>query len=399
MLKKLIFLAVLLICWNWMNVPLHVHLLFFTTISLWSWTLNLYLLNIWGVNSKRLLQESTSWYQSMIQSLMDICVLFSIMCILLALSVNLEDLVEWISLSCYILGFAFLFNPTKSLYHRERQLLLQCLYRSVFEGINSQVFLSDVILCDILTSFSRVIGDMPLVMQDLFFPQDSPFHPSSPWSENHQPNFISDMIVLLCLSSPYLFRLRQCLAEARQSKGIHKTRHILNAIKYFSAFPVMLSSFFLGQLRQMYAPTMRQSDHERLVHIESTMHQSVTLWAVFACINSLYSLYWDIYMDWQLGNVSKAYLRSKLHFRPKIVYYLAILGDLVLRFVWTLKIPMLYQLVSHWTFQTETGLVSQNVSRFDMTLITLELFRRWMWVFFRLERDWVNGDYEPLSPI
>jgi len=43
------------------------------------------------------------------------------------------------------------------------------------------------------------------------------------------------------MSLPYVIRLRQCLIEFKRSRGT-RTQHLMNALKYASAFPVILLS-------------------------------------------------------------------------------------------------------------------------------------------------------------
>ena len=68
-------------------------------------------------------------------------------------------------------------------------------------------------------------------------------------------------------------------------------------------------------------------------------------------------------------------LRHRIQFHNSNLYYAAIIADLVLRFTWSLKLsPHLY----HFS-DIEGGV-------FFMEL--LEIFRRWMWLFFRVEAEW-----------
>ena len=102
-------------------------------------------------------------------------------------------------------------------------------------------------------------------------------------------------------------------------------------------------------------------------------------------VNSLYSFYWDISKDWDLSLFSNARernnpehpwgLRQNLYFQNAHLYYAAILGDLLLRCIWSLKLS------SHLDYlnNLEAGI-------FVMEL--LEVFRRWVWTFLRVEAEW-----------
>lgn len=68
-------------------------------------------------------------------------------------------------------------------------------------------------------------------------------------------------------------------------------------------------------------------------------------------------------------------LRRHRYFPSDQLYYIAILIDLVLRFSWLSKfVPGLL-----WLTERECGL---------FVLVSLEVARRWMWVFFRTEAEW-----------
>ena len=86
-------------------------------------------------------------------------------------------------------------------------------------------------------------------------------------------------------------------------------------------------------------------------------------------------------MDWHLlGRFSllqakrreRGILRNRLQF-PRTTYYAAIAINTTLRLAWILKCITFGQAGSE-------GL--------DIFLIIAEMFRRWVWVFFRLEREW-----------
>lgn len=112
-------------------------------------------------------------------------------------------------------------------------------------------------------------------------------------------------------------------------------------------------------------------------------------------INSAYSFYWDVTKDWDFtllsgprGSLEHPYgLRRHRCFSDDRLYYLAILVDLVIRFAWLAKfVPSLA-----WLTDGECGV---------FVLISAEVARRWMWVFFRVEAEW--GEFfltfhDPLS--
>jgi len=75
-------------------------------------------------------------------------------------------------------------------------------------------------------------------------------------------------------------------------------------------------------------------------------------------------------------------LRRNRYFQVKELYYFVVALDLLLRFTWSIKL-------------------SPHLDRFNdieggiFILQLLEIFRRWVWVFFRVETEW--GEFEPCA--
>lgn len=102
-------------------------------------------------------------------------------------------------------------------------------------------------------------------------------------------------------------------------------------------------------------------------------------------LNSFYSFYWDVAKDWDLTLFASSSernnpehpwgLRRHTHFHTKDMYYGAIIIDLMLRCTWSFKLsPHL----DHFN-DLEGGIFIMEF---------LEVVRRWMWIFFRVETEW-----------
>lgn len=112
-------------------------------------------------------------------------------------------------------------------------------------------------------------------------------------------------------------------------------------------------------------------------------HFLISLSFIFCFINSSYSFWWDVVKDWDLTLFSSERLdkdhpyglRRHRYFHSDRLYHYVILADLLLRFSWLWRVvPGLT-----WLPETECGL---------FILMFLEVARRWMWVFFRVEAEW-----------
>jgi EXS family len=103
----------------------------------------------------------------------------------------------------------------------------------------------------------------------------------------------------------------------------------------------------------------------------------------FVFINSAYSFYWDVVQDWDLSLFTSNRndpehpwgLRKHRYFQANEIYYFVIALDLILRFTWTLKLS---SRLDHF----------EDVEGGIFMIELLEVFRRWVWVFFRVETEW-----------
>ncbi|KAF4637085.1 hypothetical protein G7Y89_g993 [Cudoniella acicularis] len=283
-----------------------------------------------------------------------------------------------ISYLCIILGIFFL--PIRRFSSAGRTRFLTTLRRISIGGIahagNGKF--SDILLADVLTSYAKIIADL-FVSLCMFFRHDG--------SATGRPDrgCGGQYIVPIVIAIPSLIRFRQCIIEYlrvrdsnRRNGGIGAHgwggQHLANALKYFSAFPVIVLSALQRNL---------SLDHEDIGLTETALYR---LWLVAVFTNSFYSFYWDVAKDWDLTLFTSARsstphafgLRPRLYFPSKEIYYFAIVTDLLLRCTWSLKLsPHL----DHFA-DFESGIFLMEF---------LEVGRRWMWIFFRVETEWVRN--------
>lgn len=235
----------------------------------------------------------------------------------------------------------------------------------------------DIILADALTSYAKVLGDW-FVSTCMMF--------SSTTASTAKPNrgCGGAYVVPIIISIPSLIRLRQCLIEYSRvrrnpsANGGWGGQHLANALKYSTAFPVI----FLSALQRGYDPTTFYMSEAGLFR----------LWLVAVFVNSFYSFYWDVAKDWDLTLFSSSRernepehpygLRKHRYFHSNNMYYLAIIIDFCLRCTWSFKLsPHL----DHFN-DLEGGIFLMEF---------LEVWRRWMWIFFRVETEWVRTNRGP----
>ena len=232
----------------------------------------------------------------------------------------------------------------------------------------------DIILADALTSYSKVLADF-FVCLCMFLTREG--------SATKRPDrgCGGEVIVPLIIAIPSIIRLRQCLIEyvrVRRGPMNESTgwggQHLANATKYASAFPVII---FSSALRNV--PTEDQN-------LSGGLYRA---WVLSLLVNSLYSFYWDVAKDWDLTLFSGARersspehpygLRRRLLVHKPVVYYGVMAMDLVLRCTWVVKLSP----------------QQNHIADFESSIFLtqfLEVFRRWVWIFFRVEAEWLRGN-------
>lgn len=243
------------------------------------------------------------------------------------------------------------------------------LKRVLIGSIDRDLRFGDLLLSDALTSYAKVLADL-WITACMFF------SPNITTTSKPDRNCGGTFIVPLVIALPSIIRLRQCIIEylrAPKSAVTERRNHLLNSLKYSSAFPVIILSAF----QRGYDPATP--------HLLSQASLS-RLWVLFVIINSFYSFYWDVAMDWDLSLFSSKDrsnpehpwgLRQTRMFKPATLYYVAIVLNLLLRTTWSFRLsPHLDHLQ-----ELEVGI---------FVMQALEVFRRWMWTFLRIEKEWVS---------
>ncbi|CAL1406893.1 unnamed protein product [Linum trigynum] len=242
--------------------------------------------------------------------------------------------------------------PFDIFYLSSRYFLLRTLWRIVFPL--QAITFADFFLADILTSMSKVFSDLERSVCRMVHQQVA----TIAWFEADSICGSHSVAIPLVLVLPYLFRLFQCL---RQYKDTRERTSLFNALKYSTAVPVI----FLSALKYHVFP-------ERWTNFYRP------LWLLSSVLNSLYSFYWDVTRDWDLSGFTRIFKFNRpsiwsyiLHGR-KWVYFWVIGSNLILRCTWT------YKLSAHLRHNYLTV----------FAIAALEIFRRFQWVFFRVENEW-----------
>ncbi|XP_062874372.1 xenotropic and polytropic retrovirus receptor 1 homolog [Trichomycterus rosablanca] len=251
-----------------------------------------------------------------------------------------------------------LLNPTPTCHSCSRRWLLTELWK-VMTAPLWPVGFADCWLADQLNSLSPLVLSLWDVL--VFYSYQTN------WADLQDSSFLFREIVdwerqtkVTCLIqcfSPWL-RFAQCLRCFWDSGNII---HLLNAGKYSTVFIMVI---FAG----LYNTARERTD--LVVEVRVYLY----LWAMATCISVLVTVSWDLKMDWGLlqGN---GLLKEELMYPREEYYYAAMLADVLLRISWAINI-LLAQMKNSAAAATASAI-----------LAPLEVLRRCIWNFFRLEND------------
>uniref|UniRef100_A0A3B5A225 Xenotropic and polytropic retrovirus receptor 1 n=1 Tax=Stegastes partitus TaxID=144197 RepID=A0A3B5A225_9TELE len=276
-------------------------------------------------------------------------------------------------LALYGFFLLFLINPFKTCYYKSRFWLLKLLFRVVTAPFH-RVGFADFWLADQLNSLGVVLMDLEYMICFYSFELDWKKHDGLISKDVCNTYSYGVRAVIKCL--PAWFRFVQCLRRYRDTKRAFP--HLVNAGKYST-------SFFVVTFSALY------STHKGRL----TRHSKIFFYLYIGClvVSSCYTLVWDLKMDWGLFDRNageNTFLREEIVYPHKAYYYSAIVEDVLLRFAWVLTISL--------TTLTDFHGISDILATI---LAPLEVFRRFVWNFFRLENEHLNncGEFRAVRDI
>lgn len=297
------------------------------------------------------------------QDLMELAAIFgvvwalSILSFIYSASLSIPPFVN--PLALVVIMLVFLFNPLHVFRHEARFWFLRICGRICAAPFTAVAF-ADFWLADQLNSFVAALLDFHFLVAFYVTSGDWLHAPDTIAISGH---WLVTRAIVNCL--PAWSRFAQCLRRYRDSREAFP--HLVNAGKYSTTFFVVIFT----TLRIYYAPSY------------ANLYDNPFTYLMLASqfISSVYTYTWDIKMDWGLlsssSNGENRFLRDEIVYSPGF-YYFAILEDLALRFVWVLSFLLI-----------QNNLVSPEVM--TSVLAPLEVFRRFIWNFFRLENEHLNN--------
>lgn len=267
--------------------------------------------------------------------------------------------IEYVPLGLIMVLLFITFCPFNIIYRSSRLFLIKCVFRCICAPLY-KVTLPDFFLADQLTSQVEAIRSLEYYICYYTWIKSSHGH-NTCQSHNVYNTFYFILAVI-----PYWFRFFQCVRRLFEEKD---QAQAYNGLRYFlTILAVVIKTAYV-------------------------LRKSLT-WEVLVILSSLittiFNTYWDIVVDWGLlrRKSKNKFLRDKLILHHKSVYFTAMVLDVLLRFAWL-------QLVLRFNVRSLQG------STISSIFACLEVIRRGMWNFFRLENEHLNnvGKYRAFKSV
>ncbi|ETN44211.1 uncharacterized protein HMPREF1541_10762 [Cyphellophora europaea CBS 101466] len=235
--------------------------------------------------------------------------------------------------------------PFKIIYPHARKWWAYSNWRLLCAGLYPVEF-RDFYLGDMYTSSSYTMSQVAL-----FFCLYS-----NEWDNPPRCNSNHSRLLGFFTALPAIFRALQCLRRFKDSRNWFP--HMANFAKYCGNI-LYYTSLSLYRIDQSY--------------------QTRAAFMTFAALNAVYCTLWDILMDWSLGDwvSSNKFLRARLAYKKRRIYYAAMMVNIVLRQQWIV-----------YAIFTED---LQHSSAASFFVGFAEVFRRGMWSLLRVENEHCNN--------
>ena len=255
--------------------------------------------------------------------------------------------------------FIFFIFPFKILYRHFRLGVVLCYLKTFIPFGKKGVLFRDFIVGDCLTSL--VIPFSSLVMAICMF-FDKECRRNNMRIDKCNRDTVACFILILY---PFVIRIIQIINRLIYSGNYFL--HIINILKYLTSICFYIF-FWINK---------HNNDNGTIKVLKIT----------FGIIQSLYQYFWDIYIDWGLGQFQSynCTLRDKIVY-PKNFYYFSIIFNFIFRFNWLLL------------------LISCSPTYQDYKILSFsssEIIRRVVWCIIRIENEAINNpeDYREILVI
>ncbi|KVH96158.1 EXS, C-terminal [Cynara cardunculus var. scolymus] len=248
--------------------------------------------------------------------------------------------------------------PFNIFYKSSRFFLIRCVLRCICAPLY-KVSLADFFLADQLTSQVQALRCIEFYI----------CYYGMRWYQKEEKCHSLDLynfFYIIVAVIPFWIRFLQCVRRLFEEKD---WMHLCNGSRYFLTIIAVV-------VRTVFELKMDRT------------------WKVLALVSSvaaiLFNTYWDIVVDWGLlqRNSKNLFLRDKLAVSRRSVYFVVMVLDVILRLTWL-------QLVLKFNLRSLKGTAISSL------FSCLEIFRRGVWMFFRLENEHLNnvGKYRAFKSV
>ncbi|XP_047167317.1 phosphate transporter PHO1 homolog 10-like [Vigna umbellata] len=285
----------------------------------------------------------------------------ALLCFLINLQIEMNSssqqyktVTELVPLILVVLVLLITFCPLNIIYRSSRFFFIRCLFRCIC------VRLADFFLADQLTSQFQAFKSVELYICYYGLGEHSRRQ-----KKCHTRGIYNIQYFIVGII-PYWFRLAQCMRQFYEEEDINRAFNSLNYLSTITAM-VFRTAFELKKGRS---------------------------WKVLALVTSalavLQNTYWDIVKDWGLlqRHSKNPYLRDKLILPHRSIYFIAMVVDVVLRISW---MQLVFEM--NWSPLRKVTIITVTSC--------LEIVRRGIWNFFRLENEHLNnvGNYRAFKSV
>uniref|UniRef100_A0A1J3GRY7 Phosphate transporter PHO1-like protein 3 n=3 Tax=Noccaea caerulescens TaxID=107243 RepID=A0A1J3GRY7_NOCCA len=292
---------------------------------------------------------------------------FALLCVLANLDMeadpktkDFQAFTELLPLILLIGLFVILVLPFNFFYRSSRFFFLTCLFHCLAAPLY-KVTLPDFFLGDQLTSQVQALRSIEFYI--CYYGSGDFKRRKNTCNQSAVHNTFFFIVAVI----PYVSRLLQCLRRLFEEKNPEQG---YNGLKYLLTIVAVC-------LRTAYS-------------IQKGQIAWRVLAAVFSAIAAIFCTYWDFVHDWGLLNRTSKnrWLRDKLLVPQKKVYFIAMILNVLLRFAWLQTV-----LDFNFSFMHKQTMVTLVAS--------LEIIRRGIWNFFRLENEHLNnvGKYRAFKSV
>ena len=316
---------------------------------LWLWAFNLYIFESQRFNHCYIFEaDPTSLLHSQnvaaFAAVMSIVVSFAVTAYVTAFYFWSAFPLRFVALTLFAFWILLTVFPGNNRYRKTRNFVRQSAWR-ILRSPFSSVYFIDFFIADQLTSLFIIIVGFGQSLCGFIHRADS---------DCDSDSMVLFMNILKIL--PFWWRFAQCVRRWHDDR--EQLHHLVNGGKYLSSIITVL----IVSLEQHYVGSIPLS----------------VLRLSFGAVSTLYAFWWDLRMDWGLGDGDKQsghrFLRKELRF-PPLAYYMAISSNFVFRISWAFAL-----------FPS-----AANLHYFNLPLAAVEILRRCIWNVFRLENEHLNN--------